>query len=347
MGCSKLTYGTGREGALKKTPLKILGALEKKNDSPNFCIDYYPFGLSFNSYQRAGETEQKFLYNGKELQTDLDLDWYDYGARMYMPELGRFIQIDPLADVLQYSWTPYHYVKNDPIKYIDPLGMIWEDQKQADELKGKIENRKRQLAKRRKKLQEKIAKRSAKGKSTKKQEKSIATIDERTDQLNQSINDINALGADQNNIYRLVSGDNQGAGKHGVTKGDDGVINIYGSNDGLYIHEIRHTAMALASAEGLSFDKNNNLLGTSPQTYGADDEVAGYKAQWGYTGRGPGAADSRWGVIENIANLRDDKGNYAYPYIRNNVYLRRLQGIKNAKKYQEKIRKGKRVKFKQ
>jgi len=57
--------------------------------------DYYPpafknkrDGLTFNSFQRPGETEQKFLYNGKELQTDLDLGWYDYGARMYDAALG-------------------------------------------------------------------------------------------------------------------------------------------------------------------------------------------------------------------------------------------------------------------
>ena len=122
MGCSKLTYGTGREGALKKSPLKILGALEKKNDSPNFCIDYYPFGLTFNSYQRAGETEQKFLYNGKELQTDLELDWYDYGARMYMPEIGRWGVVDPLSE-RRIEHSPYSYVLNNPILRIDPNGL--------------------------------------------------------------------------------------------------------------------------------------------------------------------------------------------------------------------------------
>ena len=121
MGCSKLTYGTGREGALKKPPLKILGALEKKNDSPNFCIDYYPFGLTFNSYQRPGETEQKYLYNGKELQTDLDLGWYDYGARMYMPDIGRFFSVDPKVNTFT-SLSPYVYAANNPILFIDKNG---------------------------------------------------------------------------------------------------------------------------------------------------------------------------------------------------------------------------------
>ena len=80
--------------------------------------DYYPFGLAFNSYQRPGETEQKYLYNGKELQTDLDLGWYDYGARMYMPEIGRWGVVDPLA--AKYDrLTPYNYSASNPINFID------------------------------------------------------------------------------------------------------------------------------------------------------------------------------------------------------------------------------------
>ncbi len=122
MGCSKLTYGTGREGALKKTPLKILGALEKKNDSPIFCIDYYPFGLSFNSYQRPGETEQKFLYNGFEEQSELNWNVYDYQARYYDPALGRFLNVDPAADLMRRH-SPYNYAFDNPIRFIDPDGM--------------------------------------------------------------------------------------------------------------------------------------------------------------------------------------------------------------------------------
>jgi len=52
--------------------------------------DFYAFGLSFNSYSRQSSVPQNYQYNGKELQNDLSLDWYDYGARMYMPEIGRW-----------------------------------------------------------------------------------------------------------------------------------------------------------------------------------------------------------------------------------------------------------------
>jgi len=60
--------------------------------------DFYPFGLTFNTYQRQNSLINNFQYNGKELQNDLSLNWLDYGARMYMPEIGRFGVVDLLAD---------------------------------------------------------------------------------------------------------------------------------------------------------------------------------------------------------------------------------------------------------
>lgn len=52
-------------------------------------VDYYPFGLTFNSYSRENSLPNMYQYNGKEKQDELDLGWIDYGARMYMPEIGR------------------------------------------------------------------------------------------------------------------------------------------------------------------------------------------------------------------------------------------------------------------
>ena len=90
--------------------------------------DYYPFGLAINplNYQKQSALDNDLLYNGKELQDDHDLGWMDYGARMYMAEIGRWGVVDPLSEKMR-RWTPYSYVFNNPMRFIDPDGMYGSD----------------------------------------------------------------------------------------------------------------------------------------------------------------------------------------------------------------------------
>jgi RHS repeat-associated protein len=128
LGNIRLSYGLDENNVLK--------ILEENN--------YYPFGLKHNNYnvdrRRYEETilgveirqcdvcprGYQYKYNGKELQDELGLNLYDYGARNYDPALGRWMNIDPLAETSR-RFSPYVYALNNPVYFIDPDGMEADD----------------------------------------------------------------------------------------------------------------------------------------------------------------------------------------------------------------------------
>jgi len=94
------------------------GVIELKDNN-----DYYPFGMNHlktgTSYYGVGNY-QNYKYNGKELQ---ETGMYDYGARFYMADIGRWGVIDPRSE---YTHEAYSYVWNNPISFNDPTGMSGE-----------------------------------------------------------------------------------------------------------------------------------------------------------------------------------------------------------------------------
>ncbi|MCB0606356.1 MAG: RHS repeat-associated core domain-containing protein [Lewinella sp.] len=107
------------------------GVIATKDD-PNTTEDdieitqenhYYPFGLNQEGpWYQTVQPKNKHQYNGKELIEDLGLNWNDYGARWYDPALGRWNMMDPLAGEF-YAWSPFSYVYNNPIIFVDPFGL--------------------------------------------------------------------------------------------------------------------------------------------------------------------------------------------------------------------------------
>jgi RHS repeat-associated protein len=83
--------------------------------------NYYAFGLKHKGYNEYSPTSNKYKYNGKELQEELGLNMYDYGARNYDPAIGRWMNIDPLASKFP-DQSPYSFVFNNPMRFVDPDG---------------------------------------------------------------------------------------------------------------------------------------------------------------------------------------------------------------------------------
>ncbi|MEO9954881.1 RHS repeat-associated core domain-containing protein [Nonlabens sp.] len=84
--------------------------------------NYYPFGLEHKGYGPASTSNHPYKFGGKEFNEELGLDWYDVSARNYDPALGRWMNIDPLAELMRRH-SPYNYAFDNPILFLDPDGM--------------------------------------------------------------------------------------------------------------------------------------------------------------------------------------------------------------------------------
>ena len=83
--------------------------------------------MSGISSKAAGKMENRYKFNGgTELNNDFDISFYETQNRSYDPQIGRFLQIDELAEGA-WEWTPYQFALDNPIRLNDPLGLEAEE----------------------------------------------------------------------------------------------------------------------------------------------------------------------------------------------------------------------------
>jgi len=84
---------------------------------------YYPFGLTFNSWEREGSTANKLnLFQGQERIEALGLGWDAFKWRNHQPDIGRFFNIDPIAEDYYYN-SPYAFSENKVTGHIELEGL--------------------------------------------------------------------------------------------------------------------------------------------------------------------------------------------------------------------------------
>src|SRR5690554_4008821 len=112
---------------------------------------YYPYGLKHSGYNSFHQIfamgddgdgpgtgivltpvnpflgdSHKYKFGGKEYQEEFDINIYDFGARNYDPALNKWMNIDPLAEMMRRH-SPYNYAFNNPVFFIDPDGNAPQD----------------------------------------------------------------------------------------------------------------------------------------------------------------------------------------------------------------------------
>ena len=88
------------------------------------ATDYYAFGKAQPGRSYLGNSDIKVGFNGKRKDDDgeFGLTAYDYGFRIYNPDIGKFLSVDPLTKAYPML-TPYQFASNTPIQAIDLDGL--------------------------------------------------------------------------------------------------------------------------------------------------------------------------------------------------------------------------------
>jgi RHS repeat-associated protein len=84
--------------------------------------NYYPFGLQYNSYTRENTVPNDIKFQGQEHQDELGLNWDSFKWRNHQPDIGRFFNVDPLAEKYYYN-SPYAFSENKVVAHVELEGL--------------------------------------------------------------------------------------------------------------------------------------------------------------------------------------------------------------------------------
>jgi RHS repeat-associated protein len=288
--------------------------------------NYYPFGAPINDLSWSPKSTNRYLREGKEYVSDFDWNKYDFTGRTFDSWTLRSLQADPMATGY-YSVSPYALWLGNPVRVIDPTGMIWDESslEEVKRLKENLDNRITELNSKMESYQNMIKSGALNSADIEIYTKEISAFKDMVSNLETSIKDISRLGDDQKHTYSLNSNENTKEGY--VLKGIDGKINIVGDGMGLTVHEITHVRQSLDAGKFNFNPKNNKLQYTAPSVeVQAEAEVEAYQKQFSVKrtdlGSGLNLRSPNEITPQIIGNKRRANGTLVYPDIYNK-YVKR------------------------
>ncbi|MEU1705251.1 RHS repeat-associated core domain-containing protein [Streptomyces sp. NPDC005706] len=107
-----LTWLLGDGQASTQLAVSVAGVVTRRR--------YTPFGAQRGATGLAGGSDRGFLGKAEDDSTGFSL----LGARVYDPQLGRFLSTDPMQSPYEpQKLSSYSYSANDPVNYSDPTGL--------------------------------------------------------------------------------------------------------------------------------------------------------------------------------------------------------------------------------